>query len=237
MTRLLFAVGWTDPSVWLVLAALVLIWFSISRSLRRRGGGTSSKNDDDVQLDRQASVSSAQRLSDTASQWEVRLHELARDLEGKLNSKLGLLEQLIREADRAAARLETALRTADQIRKTQMAGILPSLPRSDPAGGSNVPPKDESDGGGTGPRLEDQLNPAQEEGYRQPSGADPSPDRSDGPLQEKGHSRRSIEEIYTLADYGYSVEEIAQRTATPSGEVQLILSLRRSRPASEGDRS
>ena len=233
MTQLLLAIGWTDPSVWLMLAALVLIWFSISRSRRRWGGGTSSKSDDDV--DRQTRVSSTQSFSDTANQWEVRLHELARDLEGRLNSKLAILEQLIREADRAAARLETALRTADQIRKTQMAGILPSLPRSEPAGESNLPPKDGSEGGGLSPRLENQLNQTQEQGNAQPAAADSSPDHGGGSSHEAPQPRRSIEEIYTLADYGYSVEEIAQRTATPSGEVQLILSLRRIRPASEGD--
>ncbi len=44
--------------------------------------------------------------------WEVRMHDTARQLSAQLDSKLGLLEQLVREADRAASRLETALAAA-----------------------------------------------------------------------------------------------------------------------------
>jgi len=36
MTYVLLANGWTNPSVWLVLAAIILIWFSLSRAYRRR---------------------------------------------------------------------------------------------------------------------------------------------------------------------------------------------------------
>lgn len=41
--------------------------------------------------------------------WEVHMHDLARELSGKLDSKTAVLMQLIHEADRAAARLEAAL--------------------------------------------------------------------------------------------------------------------------------
>lgn len=46
------------------------------------------------------------------ARWEVRMHDLARDLSGQLDSKMGALEHLIRDADRAAARLEKALAAA-----------------------------------------------------------------------------------------------------------------------------
>jgi len=42
-------------------------------------------------------------------QWEVAMHDLARDLSGQLDSKIRVLELLIREADKTAVRLETAL--------------------------------------------------------------------------------------------------------------------------------
>ncbi|MGQ9505904.1 MAG: hypothetical protein ACUVQG_13865 [Thermogutta sp.] len=234
MTSLLIAVGWTDPSVWLVLAAIVLIWFSLFRSQRRWGRGSSPRLDDDVSSDARLKMPAGRGLPDAASQLEVKLHELAREIEGRLNSKLGLLEQLIRDADRAAARLETALRTAEHLRRTQIAGILPSLP---PRGTASVPGATED------PTSEHRTNdlPPEDRGDRfeeagqQGTTADSSADRAIRLSSEKGQVRRSIEEIYTLADYGYSVEEIAQRTATPSGEVQLILSLRKSRPASAGD--
>jgi len=42
-------------------------------------------------------------------QWEVQMHETARDLMGRLDSKMSALEALIAEADRAVGRLEAAL--------------------------------------------------------------------------------------------------------------------------------
>ena len=48
-------------------------------------------------------------LPDEALQWEVQMHETARDLSGQLDSKMSALGHLIAEADRAAARLEAAL--------------------------------------------------------------------------------------------------------------------------------
>jgi hypothetical protein len=41
--------------------------------------------------------------------WEVRMHETARDLAAQLDSKMGALQALIADADRAAARLEAAV--------------------------------------------------------------------------------------------------------------------------------
>ena len=61
-------------------------------------------------------------LAGSAASWEVEMHELARELSGRLDSKMGALEQLIRDADRAAARLEAALRaTAVQARPSDEA--------------------------------------------------------------------------------------------------------------------
>ena len=44
--------------------------------------------------------------------WQVEMHDLARELRAELDSKIVLLEQLIREANEAAARLETATELA-----------------------------------------------------------------------------------------------------------------------------
>ena len=45
--------------------------------------------------------------------WEVQMHEMARGLSAQLDSKMGALQALIAEADRAAARLEAAARSAE----------------------------------------------------------------------------------------------------------------------------
>ncbi len=49
--------------------------------------------------------------------WEVEMQETARDLSAQLDSKMRALQALIREADRAAARLEAA--TADRWESTR----------------------------------------------------------------------------------------------------------------------
>ena len=50
--------------------------------------------------------------------WDVKMHETARDLSAQLDSKLGLLQHLVREADRAAARLEAALEASEAASPT-----------------------------------------------------------------------------------------------------------------------
>jgi hypothetical protein len=106
--------------------------------------------------------------------WEVQMHETARELSAQLDSKMRVLQVLIAEADRAAARLEAA---------------------------EGKPP----DAAG------------------QPTGADPQPTTQAEGLKS---TRRRQEEIYALADYGHDAAEIARRTGSPVGEVELILGLR-----------
>ncbi|MHB8903373.1 MAG: hypothetical protein ACYC6Y_31810 [Thermoguttaceae bacterium] len=105
--------------------------------------------------------------------WEVEMQDLARDLKAEIDSKMVTLGQLIRDADRAAERLERAL-------GRDTAGENP------PTGVGEV----------TGP---------------QPS------------REAKGNLR---DEVYQLADYGFSASDIAQRLSTPVGQIELILRLR-----------
>src|SRR5579871_2877785 len=65
---------------------------------------------------REASANSSPRITRASAkapppsyeQWEVAMHELARDLTAQLDSKIRVLELLIRQADDAAARLSQA---------------------------------------------------------------------------------------------------------------------------------
>lgn len=120
-------------------------------------------------------------------QWDVRMHETARELMGQIDSKLSALQTLAADADRAAARLEAALRSA----------------------GAAAP---------TGNPLGNQAVALQSASERSPQSVFGS---SDGAAVE-----RPKDEIYTLADYGYTSTDIAHRTGVPVGEVELILSLR-----------
>ncbi len=45
--------------------------------------------------------------------WEVQMHETARNLMGDLNTKIVIVEQLVRDANAAAERLEKAIERAD----------------------------------------------------------------------------------------------------------------------------
>ncbi len=61
----------------------------------------------------------ATRLMDGPAElarWEVEMHQTARDLSAELNSRISVLRAMVAEADRAAARLEEALRIASEGR-------------------------------------------------------------------------------------------------------------------------
>jgi hypothetical protein len=139
--------------------------------------------------------------------WEVHMHEVARDLSARLDSKMSLLGHLVQEADRAAARLEAALEAVGR-RNAAPAESCPARPGST----SEISAK-----AGQAPKPSHQA-----EALAGVVG------------QAPGDAKRSqrYEEIYTLADYGYPCPEIARRLNLPVGEVELILNLR-----AKGDRS
>jgi hypothetical protein len=64
-----------------------------------------------------AQPTSAHRLDAPAElrRWEVETHDLARDLQAQLDSKITILQHLVRDAQQQADRLETALARADQV--------------------------------------------------------------------------------------------------------------------------
>ena len=128
------------------------------------------------------------------------MHDTARELAAELDSKMSALEQLIREADRAAARLEQSLAAAPQSVES------PGVTRAEPAS--------QADGLRSSSRaglpLEDEA-----------PGADVAP--------ASGGDKRRYDEIYMLSDYGYPAAEIARRAGVPIGEIELILSLRNNR--------
>ncbi len=146
-------------------------------------------------------------ISAAADNWEVQMHEVARELSAQLDSKMGLLGQLTREADRAASRLETALARDRQEGAPAASPDVYSLPSVSPS-----PPVNQAEGlRGVGRPEEPNAQPVEDLAGRGPG---------------KDHR---YEEIYTLADYGYDAAEVARRVGMPVGEVQLILGLRKQR--------
>ncbi len=112
---------------------------------------------------------------DSIVRWEVEMHELSRDLKAEIESKMIALGHLIRDADRAANRLEKAIAATDDpdiAAATKLPGMMSSA----------------------------ELDGAENASLR--------------------------EEIYTLADYGFPLPDIAGKCATLDGRVELILRLR-----------
>lgn len=59
--------------------------------------------------------------------WEVEMHETARELSAQLDAKMSALQALIRDADRAAQRLEAALgKATPDADRTEPAGRTPA---------------------------------------------------------------------------------------------------------------
>jgi len=67
------------------------------------------------------------------AQWQVTMHETARQLSAQLDSKMGALQELIAEADRATARLEAAAKPSTSIGQAET-----SRPATDTAESSTM---------------------------------------------------------------------------------------------------
>jgi hypothetical protein len=150
------------------------------------------------------SASLANSLPNDLARWEVEMHETTRQLSAQLDAKLGLLQSLIADAQRAAARLEVALDHAHPMLPpgSQAESLLPAVGQ-----GRDLP------------RHESTLRKLAA------SIAESSPSVVDDEPPAGGWAYRR-EEVYRLADYGFAAPEIARRVGSPLGEVELMLSLR-----------
>jgi len=154
---------------------------------------------------------------DEVVRWEVEMHDTARELCGQLDSKMGVLEHLIREADRAAARLEAALEAAPPPTDCARSGkgatgrARRSFAEPDPLQAQPGNQAEALKSAGAGDHDAASRHVAQRNGGERPG------------------AEHRYEEIYTLSDYGFDTKEIARRVGSPVGEVELILGLRRNR--------
>lgn len=72
-----------------------------------------------------------------AQRWEVEMHETARELRGQLDSKISVLQHLIRDAAAEAARLEAAI---ERAAKLDLGNLRPQPPRQDAPLAAASPP-------------------------------------------------------------------------------------------------
>ena len=103
-----------DTSTILALLGILVLWFSLKRFGRRPS--TLSQQLPVSRPESTAFSADRHHLDAPASvaRWEVNMHETARDLMGRLDSKIVIVEQLIRDAHQAAARLEAVLLRIEQ---------------------------------------------------------------------------------------------------------------------------
>lgn len=139
--------------------------------------------------------------------WEAELHELTRELRGQLDTKIALLEHLIRDAGQHAARLEAALERATTLRTD---GAVPAT-AGPPAAHFHPAQLPVPAMGATGASLS----------ARRAEPAEAA--RSSRPVSS---AARRHAEIYALADSGLASAAIAARIGSPIGEIDLILGLR-----------
>jgi hypothetical protein len=130
-------------------------------------------------------------------QWEVQIHEFAREVTARIDSKMAALEHLMRSAHHETLRLEAAIAKAHG-----------SEPAADAAASAAVE---------FTPVSQAQVLKQAVRSAAQGTAA---------AVAARPHLERPYEQIQALADEGRSSQQIAAEIGTPLGEVELILSLR-----------
>ncbi|HVX59050.1 MAG TPA: hypothetical protein VHC19_00565 [Pirellulales bacterium] len=185
------------PNLLFLLGVVLASSILLLRSLRRTRRSSSASLPQTHSPARGGSAANRLQALPELQRWEVQMHETARELTARIDNKLRLLEQLIRDADERIARLETLDDGANQSEAAEDDSVIPLSQYSGVASPNASPSGCES-------------------------AAAEMPQR---PSKALSASRRS-EEIYALADAGRNSAEIASQLNSPVGEVELILGLR-----------
>jgi hypothetical protein len=142
--------------------------------------------------------------------WEVEMHALARQFKGEIDTKMRALERLIQMADEARGELDATIERAESL------GLLEERhPATAAVEGSE---SDEYRGVTVGTAT-----------ARNPTATVARRDISSSRMRvgENLADDPRFERVYALADAGFSAARIASQIGSQVGEVELILSLRR----------
>ena len=177
----------------MVLSVALVLWGTRRRVARsQRQNAPRPREDTDVRDVRQ-----------TMERLLIELHDVSREMNARLDTKISVLNNLVREADERIAQMKALAREA-----------RPAASDTLRSGGPGV----------SGQRDLDTPGPDT------PRGRTPEPhDRTDPPRRHDRPAGRYAE-IYALADQGLDAQQIAEKTGQHTGEVELILGLRAKRP-------
>ena len=183
------------------LAGMVLITFIMLRRGYRYNRKLKSTERLD-QLDKNSKVArlvpSSEKSDDSNSRWAVAMHKTERDLSGQLDTKARLVQVLLSEARRERSALEQAIRDAQRL------GLR--IEKSD-----------------TLSMLDEALSAPVEQMQKRLSEWDRS---LLSHRQSMPHHGGGNDDVYSLADSGHTVSQIAERIGSPIGDIGLLLSLR-----------
>lgn len=181
-------------------AAVVIVTFLLLRRYRQRTMGASPK-----QYRREIDTATTQSavVKRDMERLLVELNELARQINGQIDTRYAKLEQTMADADRRISALRVLIRAA----KTELKAVLEDTANPSNAGGDDL----------TIERLD--ITSGDEDDA--PTATEP-PALGPPSAIEEGPNRR----IYELSDQGRKAIEIAQELDRSVGEVELILNLR-----------
>ena len=186
--------------IFVVVTAFVLM-LRTQRQLRQSGKTSKATKPSTAHVDKKDCRPGAKEMKTQhqVEHWEVRMHDLARELSAQLDSKMSALEHLIQDAERQITRLDARLN-----RKPDAGAEIASAadrPAALPA-----------------PHITTQAAAlaSSKTLVNQPA-------RQSSPPPKE----RRFDEVYALADAGHTSAAIASRVGSPVGEIELILSLRR----------
>jgi len=183
-------------------AAVALITFLLLRNYRRRTMGASPKQ---YRREIDTATNKSTVLKRDMERLLVELNELARQINGQIDTRYAKLEQTMADADRRISALRVLIRAA----KTELKAVLDETGSSGANGGDDL-------------TLESlDITIGDEDDAPDETAADPAPQSPSD--DSEGLDRRRI---YELSDQGRQAIEIAQQLDQSVGEVELILNLR-----------
>ena len=122
-----------QTSTLMLLAGMSLLVLILLRRSYRYFGRRNRPKRPDVQTTRPSEHAWHGAPSDAPHEflrWQVAMHETARDLKAELDSKMGALQHLVRQAAEQSQSLENSIERARQVRQPGMGDTLSRIERA-----------------------------------------------------------------------------------------------------------